>query len=947
MSESQIIVSGARENNLKNIDVSIPKNALVVITGLSGSGKSSLAFQTLYAEGQRRYLESFSNYARQFIGGLERPDVDFIDGLSPVISIEQKSVNKNPRSTVGTITEIYDFLRLLYAKVATAYSYVNNQPMKKMTDEEILGSILEKHQDKKALILAPIIRGRKGHYRELFETYSKKGFTEMMIDGTLTKLVPKLQLDRYKIHDIDLMIDKLIIHEDNILRIEDAFRRAVKEGNDSIIIHDIETAKSTFYSKQLLDIENNVSYEEPSANSFSFNSAYGACPQCKGLGEEFKVSIDLMVPNRKLSVLAGGIVPLGEYRPIQLWESVKKIAKKQQIDLSTPIFNLKEKDLNYLIYGNYEGEDVFVKNDNTYNELESGLSSYIYNNFFNSESDWVKNWAESFMEPTACALCEGARLKKESLYFKIKGKNISEISHLGLSELRDWFEGIESDFSDNQNKIAKDILKEIRDRLGFLIDVGLEYLSLNRASKSLSGGEAQRIRLATQIGSELMGITYILDEPSIGLHPRDNDRLIESLKRLRDLGNNIIVVEHDKEIMLKSDYIIDIGPKAGEFGGEIIAQGPPSEFVKQNTLTAKYLLGETQFDIPKVRKQAEHWITIKGANGHNLKNIDIDIPLGVFTCVTGVSGSGKSSLISETLYPILSQYFYKSHTFPLEYREIIGLENINKVINIDQSPIGRTPRSNPATYMKVFDLIRTLYSDTMESKIRGYKPGRFSFNVKGGRCEECEGAGMKTIEMNFLPDIQVPCEKCQAKRYNKETLDIRYKHHSIYDVLEMSISEAAAVFEHIPNIYLKLKTLEDVGLGYLKLGQSSTTISGGEAQRVKLASELCKRDTGQTIYILDEPTTGLHFQDIQMLYDVLKKLVDKGNSVLIIEHNLDVIKMCDYIIDLGPEGGKHGGHIIAKGTPEEIAKNKNSITGKYLAMELSSSPKNSKKKQTA
>lgn len=943
MSDSQINISGARENNLKNIDVSIPKNALVVITGLSGSGKSSLAFQTLYAEGQRRYLESFSNYARQFIGGLERPDVDFIDGLSPVISIEQKSVNKNPRSTVGTITEIYDFLRLLYAKVSTAYSYASNQPMKKMTDEEIFDSIFEKHLERKAIVLAPIIRGRKGHYRELFETYSKKGFTEMMIDGQLTKLAPKLQLDRYKIHDIDLVIDKLIINKENQLRIEEALRRAIKEGNGSVVLYEVESTKSTFYSKQLLDVENSISYEEPSANSFSFNSAYGACSQCKGLGEEFKISIDLMIPDRKKTVLAGGIVPLGEYRPIQLWDAVKKIAKKQNIDLSTPIFNLKEEEINFLIYGNYEGEDLFVKNENTYNELESGISSFIYNNFYNSESDWVKNWAESFMEPTPCGLCDGARLKKESLYFKIKGKNISEISLYGLNELKDWFEEIELTFSDNQNKIAKDILKEIRDRLGFLIDVGLEYLSLNRSAKSLSGGEAQRIRLATQIGSELMGITYILDEPSIGLHPRDNDRLISSLKRLRDLGNNVIVVEHDKEIMLKSDYIIDIGPKAGEFGGEIIAQGSPVEFVKQNTITAKYLTGEIQFEIPKKRKQAEHWISIKGATGHNLKNVDIDIPLGVFTCITGVSGSGKSSLISETLYPILSQYFYKSHTFPLDYKEIIGLENINKVINIDQSPIGRTPRSNPATYMKVFDLIRTLYSDTMEAKIRGYKPGRFSFNVKGGRCEECEGAGMKTIEMNFLPDIQVPCEKCQARRYNKETLDIRYKHHSIYDVLEMSISEAAAVFEHIPNIYLKLKTLEDVGLGYLKLGQSSTTISGGEAQRVKLASELCKRDTGQTLYILDEPTTGLHFQDIQMLYNVLKKLVDKGNSVLIIEHNLDVIKMCDFVIDLGPEGGKHGGQVIAKGTPEEVAKNKNSITGKYLAIELDSMKNSSAK----
>ncbi len=934
MSDTHIVISGARENNLKNIDVSIPKNALVVITGLSGSGKSSLAFQTLYAEGQRRYLESFSNYARQFIGGLERPDVDFIDGLSPVISIEQKSVNKNPRSTVGTITEIYDFLRLLYAKVSTAYSYASQLPMKKMTEEEILQDIMHKYQDKKAIILAPIIRGRKGHYRELFETYSKKGFSEMMLDGTLTKLVPKLQLDRYKIHDIDLVIDKLIIHNDNLDRIAEALRRSLKESDGSVIIHDIAANKSSFYSKQLLDLENSISYEEPSANSFSFNSTYGACPQCKGLGEEFKVTLDFVIPDRKKSVMGGGIIPLGEYRPIQLWESIKKIAKKQGIDLNTPIFNLKESEINFLIFGNYEGVDQFVKNDNTYNELESGISSFIYNNFYNSESDWVKNWAESFMEPTPCASCNGARLKKESLFFKIKEKNISEISHFGLNELSDWFSDLEAYFTDNQNKIAKDILKEIRDRLSFLIDVGLEYLSLNRSGKSLSGGEAQRIRLATQIGSELMGITYILDEPSIGLHPRDNARLIKSLKRLRDIGNNVIVVEHDKEIMLESDYIIDIGPGAGIHGGEVIAQGKPQDFIKNETSTAQYLRGDLDFTIPKERAKPKHWLSILNATGNNLKNVSIDIPLGVFCCITGVSGSGKSSLISETLYPILSQFFYKSHTFPLDYEKIIGLEHINKVINIDQSPIGRTPRSNPATYMKVFDLIRTLYSDTLESKIRGYKPGRFSFNVKGGRCEECEGAGLKTIEMNFLPDIQVPCERCQGKRYNKETLDIRYKHFSIFDVLNMSISEALTVFEHIPNIFIKLKTLEDVGLGYLKLGQPSTTISGGEAQRVKLASELCKRDTGNTLYILDEPTTGLHFQDIQMLYNVLKKLVEKGNSVLIIEHNLDVIKMCDYIIDMGPEGGKNGGKIVAKGTPEEVSKNKNSITGFFLKDEL-------------
>ena len=935
MSSTHIIISGARENNLKNVSVSIPKNALVVITGLSGSGKSSLAFQTLYAEGQRRYLESFSNYARQFIGGLERPDVDYIEGLSPVISIEQKSVNKNPRSTVGTITEVYDFLRLLYAKVATAYSYVSSKPMQKMTEDEIIAEVCKNYEGKKIILMAPLVRGRKGHYRELFESYSKKGFTEMNIDGILTKLLPKLQVDRYKIHDIDLVMDKLAVNEENKERLEKSIRAALKEGDGSLVMIDFDTKKQQFYSKHLLDLEHGISYEEPSANSFSFNSTYGACPTCKGLGEEFLVSRDLMIPDEAISVTNGGIAPLGEYRPVQLWETVKQFAKMNKIDLSTPILKLTEREKNLLLFGNENGDDEYDKEiPLVYSNFNYGVSSFVYNNFYHSESDWIKNWAETFMQPSPCPTCEGNRLKKESLFFKIKEKNISELSQMGLDELLVWFDGIEQYFSANQNKIAKDILKEIRDRLGFLINVGLHYLNLNRGGKSLSGGEAQRIRLATQIGSELMGITYILDEPSIGLHPRDNDKLIRSLKKLRDIGNNIIVVEHDKEIMLESDFLIDIGPKAGEFGGEVIAAGTPQEFLKMSTSTADYLSGKLDFELPKKRKMPENWLEIKGANGHNLKKIDVQIPLGVLCCITGVSGSGKSSLISETLQPILSQYFYKSHALPLPYKSIKGLELINKVISIDQSPIGRTPRSNPATYMKVFDLIRTLYADTMESKIRGYKPGRFSFNVKGGRCEGCEGAGLKTIEMNFLPDIQVPCEKCQGKRYNRETLDIRYKHLSIYDVLNLSISEAVQVFEHLPSIYQKLKTLEDVGLGYLKLGQPSTTISGGEAQRVKLASELCKRDTGNTMYILDEPTTGLHFQDIQMLYNVLKRLVDKGNSILIIEHNLDIIKMADYIIDMGPEGGKAGGNVVAIGSPEQIIKNKASLTGQYLAKEL-------------
>ncbi|MBL7790632.1 MAG: excinuclease ABC subunit UvrA [Chitinophagales bacterium] len=935
MSSDHIVISGARENNLKNVSVSIPKNSLVVITGLSGSGKSSLAFQTLYAEGQRRYLESFSNYARQFIGGLERPDVDYIEGLSPVISIEQKSVNKNPRSTVGTITEVYDFLRLLYAKVATAYSYVSNKPMQKMTEDEIIKDIGKNYKGKKVVLMAPLVRGRKGHYRELFESYAKKGFAEMNVDGVLTKLIPKLQVDRYKIHDIDLVMDKLAVNEENADRIEKSIRAALKEGEGSLIIVDFETKKQQFYSKHLLDLEHGISYEEPSANSFSFNSTYGACPTCKGLGEEFLVSKELMIPDETVSVMNGGILPLGEYRPVQLWETVKQFAKMNKIDLSAPINKLTEREKNLLLFGNEHGNDEYDKEiPLVYSNFNHGVSSFVYNNFYYSESDWIKNWAETFMQPSPCPTCEGSRLKKESLFFKIKEKNISELSLMGLDELQDWFQDIEKQFSDNQNKIAKDILKEIRDRLGFLINVGLHYLCLNRAGKSLSGGEAQRIRLATQIGSELMGITYILDEPSIGLHPRDNDKLIRSLKKLRDLGNNIIVVEHDKEIMLESDYLIDIGPRAGLYGGEIIAEGKPKDFLKTRTATADYLSGKLDFELPEKRIVPKKWLEINGASGHNLKKIDVQIPLGVLCCITGVSGSGKSSLISETLQPILSQHFYKSHNLPLPYKSLKGLEHINKVISIDQSPIGRTPRSNPATYMKVFDLIRTLYADTMESKIRGYKPGRFSFNVKGGRCEGCEGAGLKTIEMNFLPDIQVPCEKCQGKRYNRETLDIRYRHLSIYDVLDLSISDAVKVFEHLPSIYQKLKTLEDVGLGYLKLGQSSTTISGGEAQRVKLASELCKRDTGNTMYILDEPTTGLHFQDIQMLYNVLKRLVDKGNSILIIEHNLDIIKMADYIIDMGPEGGLAGGYVVAAGTPEQVANMKSSLTGQYLVKEL-------------
>jgi excinuclease ABC subunit A len=932
---SEIVILGARENNLKNIDISIPKNKLVVITGLSGSGKSSLAFQTVYAEGQRRYMESFGAYARQFIGGIEKPDVDSIMGLSPVISIEQKSTNKNPRSTVGTITEVYDFLRLLYAKAAVAYSYMSGKPMQRYNESEILDAVFSIHGGKKVCILAPLVKGRKGHYRELFEAYTKKGYVEMYIDGAFEKMAPKMQLDRYKVHDIDLLIDKLIIKEENRDRIVDSIRKAMKESDGIVSFFDIEKEQFFHFSKHLLDVENGISYIEPSANTFSFNSPYGACEKCKGLGEEYITSELLMMPDTALSISKGGIKPLGEMRDNQWWTHMKKLSKQHDINLTLPIDQIRKEHLNLILYGNEEGIlKVDDNSTNTYLYFDGGIAGMVYKNFYESESDGVKKWAESFMTTQNCDSCHGARLKNESLYYKIKEKNISEVAQMSIDDLQIWFGDIEKDFSKNQNLIAKDILKEIRDRLRFLANVGLGYLSLNRKTRSLSGGEAQRIRLATQIGSELSGVTYILDEPSIGLHPRDNSKLINSLKNLRDIDNSIIVVEHDKEIMLESDYIIDIGPKAGSYGGEVTAMGTPKEFLKNDTPTAAYLKGTLDFEIPKNRKKPENWIRIHHASGNNLKDVTVDIPLGVFACITGVSGSGKSTLINETLYPILSQKFYKSYTFPMPYKKIEGIEHIDKVIDIDQSPIGRTPRSNPATYMKVFDLIRNLYADTMEAKIRGYKPGRFSFNVKGGRCEECEGAGLKTIEMNFLPDIQVHCEKCQGKRYNKETLDIRFKHHSIYDILNLSISDSIPLFESIPNIYIKLKTLEDVGLGYLKLGQPSTTISGGEAQRVKLASELCKRDTGKTLYILDEPTTGLHFQDIQMLYNVLAKLVQKGNSILVIEHNLDVIKMADYIIDMGPEGGSGGGRVVALGTPEEIANNPKSITGKYLKDEL-------------
>lgn len=933
-----IEVIGARENNLKNIDISIPKNTLTVITGISGSGKSSLAFETIYAEGQRRYLESFSAYARQFVGGLERPDVDKISGLSPVISIEQKSTNKNPRSTVGTITEIYDFLRLLYARVGIAYSYVTGKPMVKFTEDQIVAQLLKNHRDKKIIFLAPAVKGRKGHYRELFEQLRNKGMLKVRINGEVQEIKPKMQLDRYKTHDIEAVIDRLIIREEQLDRIRKSLSVGMKMGDGLMMFLNADSDEVFYFSKNLMCPESGISYPEPSPNTFSFNSPYGSCETCKGLGFEFQVNFDMLMPDTSKSINKGGIAPLGVSRENSLFDQLEKFAQKEKISLALPIEKLSKESLNKIVYGNPDGvlesNEYIFSTDRWYTLEFGGLAGLLKRCYAQTEADNIRNWAESFMLASPCQTCHGYRLRKESMYFKVDDKNIGELSEMDLGQLYQWFLGIEKRLNVKQNLIAKDLLKEIRDRIQFLLDVGLDYLSLHRQSKSLSGGEAQRIRLATQIGSQLVGVTYILDEPSIGLHQRDNQKLINSLKNLRDLGNTVIVVEHDKEIMEASDYIIDIGPKAGKGGGNIVGQGNPKEFLKTKTSTADFLNGVRSIKIPAKRRKPNGWVKIKGATGNNLKQIDVDFPLGVFTCVSGVSGGGKSTLINETLYPILSKYFYKSHLFPLQYKKVEGLEQLDKVIEIDQSPIGRTPRSNPATYIKVFDDIRTLYSNVPEAKIRGYKAGRFSFNVKGGRCETCEGAGMRTIEMNFLPDIEVPCERCQGKRYNRETLEIRYKHKSIADVLNMNVDEAVTFFEHIPSIFIKIKTLQDVGLGYLTLGQSSTTLSGGEAQRVKLSSELSKRDTGKTFYILDEPTTGLHFQDIEMLIEVLQKLVEKGNSVLVIEHNLDVIKVADYVIDMGPEGGHRGGLVVAKGSPEDIVKSKESITGKYLKEEL-------------
>lgn len=955
----QIEVMGAKAHNLKNIDINIPKNQLVVITGISGSGKSSLAFDTIYAEGQRRYMESFSAYARQFMGDMERPDVDKITGLSPVISIEQKTTNKNPRSTVGTITEVYDFLRLLYARTGEAFSYVTGKKMVKFSEEEIVDNILQKYKGKKIALLAPLVRGRKGHYRELFEDMRKKGFLKARIDGTITDLIPKMQVDRYKVHDIELVVDRLKVGEDVKLRLSQSVQKSLQLGKNLLFVEVTGLKSLGQYSKQLMCAETGMSYEEPSPNSFSFNSPYGACPVCKGLGTVHLINMEAVIPDSGKSVKEGGIVPLGEEREAHIYKQVVRLSKKYKFSLSKPIASLPASVLNLLLYGNETGVTAEPEDNNDAGGLDgfgafgaasnngSNGNEGIYsgefegivhqiNRWFNaSGSDAIREWAEGFMELKPCASCGGARLKKESLWFKVDAKNISELSNLNLDDLMQWFTAIEKRLSSKQNIIAKDVLKEIRERLQFLLDVGLNYLSLSRPSRSLSGGESQRIRLATQIGSQLQGITYILDEPSIGLHQRDNQRLIDALKHLRDIGNSVIVVEHDKDIMMAADHLIDIGPKAGKYGGRVMAAGKPDDLLKLNTLTSAYLNGHKSIEVPKERKKGNgNLLEIKGATGNNLQNVQVKFPLGTFICVTGVSGSGKSTLINETLYPILSKHAYGSKGTPMPYKSIKGLEFIDKVIEIDQSPIGRTPRSNPATYCGFFTDIRQLFAAVPESKIRGYNPGRFSFNVKGGRCEVCEGGGMRVIEMNFLPDVYVHCEKCNGKRYNRETLEIRYKGKSISDVLAMSVDEAVVFFENLPSLLRKVKTLQDVGLGYITLGQSAVTLSGGEAQRVKLATELSKKDTGKTFYILDEPTTGLHFEDIQHLLDVLNKLVSRGNTVLVIEHNLDVVKVADHIIDLGPEGGNGGGKILFQGTPEGLVKCKESFTGKFLKMEL-------------
>ena len=939
--EDFIEVIGARAHNLKNIDVSIPRNKLVVITGLSGSGKSSLAFDTIYAEGQRRYIETFNSYARQFLGNLERPDVDKITGLSPVISIEQKTVSKNPRSTVGTITEIYDFMRLLFARAGEAFSYVTGEKMVRYSDEQIIDLIIEKYNKKKINILAPVVKGRKGHYRELFEQIRKSGFTKVRIDGEIKDIVTKMQLDRYKIHDIEIVIDRLEVASSIRTRLAQSLQTGMKQAKGTIMVLEHDDKKNSkhkpqFFSRFLMCPTSGISYDEPAPNLFSFNSPYGACPKCNGLGVISEIDINKIVPNPKLSIKKGALSIIGDFKKTWIFSQLEAIGNTYHFTLDTPFEDIDEDAVNIILYGSDELFKVKTEGSSEgYSVAFEGIANFIIKQAEENPSPAMQRWVQGFTNKINCPECNGTRLKKETLYFKIDKKNIAELSQLDIASLNLFFKDIEKRLTKSQQIISKEILKEIRARIGFLLEVGLDYVSLNLSSRSLSGGEAQRIRLATQIGSQLVGVLYILDEPSIGLHQRDNERLITALKNLRDAGNSVLVVEHDKDIMLAADYVIDIGPGAGIHGGSIVAASAPKALVKSTTVTAEYLTGKKEIAVPKQRRKGNgKKITLKGATGNNLKNVSIELPLGCFIGVTGVSGSGKSTLINETLYPILSHHFYKSETKPFPYKSITGLEHIDKVIEIDQSPIGRTPRSNPATYTKVFDDIRNLFASLPEANIRGYKPGRFSFNVKGGRCETCGGAGMKTIEMNFLPDVYVLCDECQGKRYNRETLEVRYKGKSINDVLNMTIDQAVEFFEHVPYINQRIKTLHDVGLGYITLGQQATTLSGGEAQRVKLATELSKKDTGKTFYILDEPTTGLHFEDIRILLDVLNRLVENGNTVLVIEHNLDIIKMADYIIDMGPEGGARGGQILCTGTPEEIIKHKESFTAKFLKKEL-------------
>ena len=938
MENEKINVWGARVHNLKNIDVEIPRNSLTVITGLSGSGKSSLAFDTIYAEGQRRYIETFSAYARNFLGNMERPDVDKITGLSPVISIEQKTTNKNPRSTVGTTTEIYDYLRLLFARAGTAYSYVTGEKMVKYTEEKILEMIRTHYNGKRIYILAPVVRQRKGHYRELFESLRRKGYLYARVDGDISEITRGMKTDRYKNHNIEVVIDKLKMEEGYVERLKKSVSTAMKEGDGLIMIYDKDADEAKYFSKRLMCPTTGISYKDPAPNIFSFNSPEGACPRCKGLGYVNEIDIKKVIPDDSLSIRNGGIIPLGKYKNQMIFWQIEALLQKYDCDLKTPIKDIPEDALNEVLYGSLENVRInkeLIHASSDYFVAFDGIIKYLRSVMESDDSANGQKWADQFLATCTCPECNGQRLNKESLSYRIWDKNISELAAMDMSQLSEWLSEAETHMESMQQKIAAEIVKEIRTRINFLLDVGLDYLSLNRQSASLSGGESQRIRLATQIGSQLVNVLYILDEPSIGLHQRDNERLINSLKSLRDLGNTVIVVEHDKDMMLSADYIVDIGPKAGRKGGEVVFQGTPEEMLKHDTITAGYLNNTLKIEIPEHRREGNgHSLWIRGARGNNLKNVDVEFPLGKLIVVTGVSGSGKSTLINETLQPILSQHFYRSLKKPMPYDSVEGIEFIDKVVNVDQSPLGRTPRSNPATYTGVFSDIRSLFVNLPEAKIRGYKPGRFSFNVKGGRCEACGGNGYKTIEMNFLPDVMVPCEVCHGKRYNRETLEVRYKGKSIADVLDMTINQAVDFFENVPNILQKIKTIQDVGLGYLKLGQPSTTLSGGESQRVKLATELSKRDTGKTLYILDEPTTGLHFEDIRILMDVVRRLVDRGNTVVIIEHNLDVIKQADYIIDMGPDGGRNGGTLLSAGTPEEVAESDKGYTPRFLKKEL-------------